>query len=37
VKDLYDHIAIKLIEHWIFGGNNGTIESNRMSLWAVKR
>ena len=27
----------KLVEHWIFGGNNGAIEANRTSLWAVKR
>ena len=27
----------KLVEHWIFGGNNGAIEANVISLWAVKR
>jgi len=26
-----------LVEHWIFGGNNGAIEANRISLWALKR
>jgi len=26
-----------LVEHWIFGGNNGAIEANRISFWAVKR
>jgi len=26
-----------LVEHWVFGGNNGVIEANRISLWTVKR